>query len=109
MSQKPLAWVDSDDNVRVAPMPAYWAVMLTGRDTSSMVNMLPFEEKYCIANPSGHSWGLGTIFDRTFVKFPFLSNSRDIQPGELLVLPYDAGSKDMICENFPSIEAIHHK
>ena len=48
MSQKPLAWTDSDENVSVARMPAYWAVMLTGRDTSSMVNMLPFEEKYVL-------------------------------------------------------------
>ena len=41
-----MARVDLVEKVRVVPMPAYCAVMLTGRDTSSMVNMLPFEEKY---------------------------------------------------------------
>ena len=46
MSQKDLARVDLVEKVRIVPMTAYWAVMLTGRDTSSMVNMLPFEEKY---------------------------------------------------------------
>ena len=39
VSQKHLARVDLVEKVRVVPMPAYWAVMLTGRETSSMVNM----------------------------------------------------------------------
>ena len=96
-----MARVDLADKVRVVPMPAYWAVMLAGRDTSHMVNMLPFEERYCMPHPIPTSFGQATLFDRTFVRFPFLSNSRNIEPGELLVLPYDGGSKEMICENFP--------
>ena len=52
MSQKHLARVDLVEKVRIVPMTAYWAVMLTGRDTSSMVNMLPFEEKYVLYSES---------------------------------------------------------
>ena len=46
VSQKHLARVDLVEKVRVVPMPAYCAVMLTGRDTFSMINMLPIEERY---------------------------------------------------------------
>ena len=38
-----------------------------------------------------------------------LSNSRDIEPCELLVLPSDRGLCEMISEEFPLIEAISHK
>ena len=44
-----------------------------------------------------------------FVEFPLLSNSRDIEPCELLVLPSDGGLCEMISEEFPLIEAISHK
>ena len=44
-----------------------------------------------------------------FVEFPLLSNSRDIEPCELLVLPSDGGLCEMISEEFPLIEALSHK
>ena len=109
MSHKPLAWLDTDDQVRVAPMPAFWAVMLGGRDSASMVNMLPCQEKYSLPNPVAANWGSSRLIDGMFVKLTFFSNSRDIEPGELLALPFDGGSGEMICENFPPIMAISHK
>ena len=44
-----------------------------------------------------------------FVDFPLLSNSRDIEACELLVLPSDDGLCEMISEQFPVIEALSHK
>lgn len=108
-SKKPLAWADVEDVVQVVLMPAYWAVMLSGRDTQSMVNVRPYQERYSLLNPTSQHYGQVRITDHMFVKLPFLSNLRDIEPGELLVLPFDGGMPEIICEKFPPIEAISHK
>ena len=42
------------------------------------------------------------------MQLPFLTNSKELQPGDLLVLPFDGGIEDMCCEGFPPIEAISH-
>ena len=101
MVEKPLVSVVEDKVVQVKPMPAFWAVMLTGRDTQSMVNMRPHHETYNLSNPATQDYGGARIMDRMFVKLPFLTAARDIEPGELLVLPFDGGMGEIMCENFP--------
>ena len=35
---------------------------------------------------------------------PFLTNTVDMAPGDLLVLPFDANMKEICCETFPPLE-----
>ena len=109
MSHKPLAWVDEKDEVHVHAVPAFWAVMLAGRDNSNLANIGPFWETYYVNNPVTVHWGQWHITQGLHAKFPFLSNTKEIERGQLLVLPFDGGCAEMFCERFPPIQAISHK
>ena len=108
MSYKPLAWTVEDEKVQVYGIPAFWAAMLAGRDTKAMVNMDVFMEEYHIPTPVMKNSTTFAMVEQLWVKLPFLTNSRELQKGELLVLPFDGGLTDIICENFPPSPAISH-
>ena len=108
MSYKPLAWTVEDEKVEVHGIPAFWAAMLAGRDTKAMVNMDVFMEEYHIPSPVMKTSTAFALVEQFWVKLPFFTNSRELQAGELLVLPFDGGLADVICENFPPSPAISH-
>ena len=104
MSNKPLAWVNGEDVVEVHALPPFWAVMLAGRDTAHMVNMMPCMEEYYIRSPNPKHYGGWTLFSGMSASMPFLCNTKALEPGDLLVLPFDGGMAEMCCEGFPPIE-----
>jgi hypothetical protein len=107
MSHKPLPLltVDSDDRVVCARhFSPFWAVMLVGRDTTDMVNMAPYMEEYAIPHATARQWGVLKVGSRVSVSIPFLSNTRDLNAGELLALPYDGGLTSIFCEKIPPIK-----
>ena len=103
MSHKPLAWENADDVTVVEAMPAFWAVLLAGRDTAGMVNMILYMEDYKISHPVTKIHGEWRMFQGNFLCLPFLTNTTELQQGDLLVLPFDGGMPQICCEAFPPI------
>ena len=103
-NNEPLATSDVDDTVQLRHMSPYWAVMLAGRDDDERVNMIPCMEEYILKPPhlKGHrGMRFGFI---VILTLPFLTNSRDLAPRDLLVMPFDGGNKQVCCETYPKIE-----
>ena len=100
MSHKQLATMGLDNNVELHYFSPYWAVMLAGRDTK-MSNMIAYMEDYkwqhLVALTHGQPQ-YGALFN---LKLPFLTNRANLAPGDLLVLPYDGGMSEILCDKFP--------
>ena len=78
--------------------------MMAGRDTKDMVNMRPCLEDYKISNPQPQAHGEWRWPSTMNASYPFLTNSRDLASGDLLVLPFDGGVREIFCESFPPIQ-----
>ena len=106
MSHKlpPLVTVGPDEKVTCTRnFPPFWAVMLVGRDTTKMVNMMAYMEEYTLPQATSKKHGsLGTASKIT-LHLPYLTNIRDLFPGDLLALPFDGGYASVCCEAFPPI------
>ena len=50
-----MARINDDDQVELREISAFWAVMLAGRDTARMVNMIPYMEEYKCLHPVARS------------------------------------------------------
>ena len=102
--QSPLTKVSPDDKVmctrHIAP---FWAVMLVGRDTAHMVNMVPYVEEYVVPQAVPKHHGRLMVQSQIVVEMPFLANKCELKPGDLLALPFDGGHPAMCCEEFPAI------
>ena len=106
MSHKssPLTTVGPDDTVQCTRhFSPFWAVMLVGRDTSHMVNMIPYVEEYIVPQAQPKHHGKMTVGNQVMVEMPFLSNRCALKPGDLLALPFDGGHAAFSCEEFPKI------
>ena len=77
--------------------------MLVGRDTSQMVNMIPYVEEYIVPQAQPKHHGKMTVGNQVMVEMPFLSNRCALKPGDLLALPFDGGHAAFSCEEFPKI------
>ena len=107
MSHKPLplVTVGSDDQVSCTRhFSPFWAVMLVGRDAGPMVNMAPYMEEYAIPHAVAKHHGVLTPGSWLSVDMPFLSNTRDLEAGELLALPFDGGHMSIFCEKFTPVK-----
>ena len=51
MGHTPLATNGPDDQVALRHISPFWAVMLAGRDTTDLVNMMPYMEEYKFPHP----------------------------------------------------------
>ena len=106
MSHKmsPLVIVGPDDKVtctrNYSPL---WAVMLVGRDTKNLVNMVPYMEDYTLPQATAKHYGTLGPASRITLQMPFLTNKRDLVAGDLLALPFDGGHASVCCEGFPPI------
>ena len=107
----------SDEAVRLTPFSPFWHVRLARRDATPnpMVNMIAQMEEFTIGSPEvGH---LGLMKMGMAIQIPFLTNTKALTPGDLLLLPFDTGMPETICwETLPpmplqcnqSAEAISH-
>ena len=105
-STEPLATIGPDDQLRVRPISAFWAVMLAGRDQTDMVNMVPYIEEYKFHHPTAKVHGDTKPGSSIKLRLPFITNKRKLEVDELLVLPYDGGVKEMVCEEYPPMPTI---
>ena len=102
-STEPIATIGPDDKVKVRHVSAFWAVMLAGRDHAHMVNMHAYMEEYKCMSPVPKHYGEVRLGSSMHVSVAFLTNDKDLAPGELLVLPFNAGLSQICCESFPTI------
>jgi hypothetical protein len=102
--QSPLTTVGPDDTVKCTRHFApFWAVMLVGRDTAHMVNMVPYVEEYVVPQAVPKHHGRLMVASQVIVEMPFLANKCELKPGDLLALPFDGGHPAICCEEFPAI------
>ena len=106
--REPLVTTDADNEHAwlqwlISP---FWAVMLAGRSDDDMVNMVPCLEEYKFPAPNGKEHGDVKCAEFLKLNIPFLTNTRQLKSGELLVLPFDGGLQQIVCETYPPIDAI---
>ena len=82
---EPLATKNSEDVLEMRHVSPFWAVMLAGRDQDDMVNMGAFLDEYKFNHPSGKTYGNLRSGSLVKVNLPFLTNTRLLAAGELLV------------------------
>ena len=61
-------------------------------------------EEYRVPNPVAKHHGDWKMLSGMFVFLPYLTNEKELQPGDLLVLPFDGGMPAIRCEVFPPIK-----
>ena len=77
----------------------FWTVLLSDRNTTGLVNIFPDLEEWKLGNPTPSLWVHGQFGLSLSVKMPFYTNRREIEEGELLVLPFDGGLPEICCES----------
>ena len=105
LAEPGLVKTGADGTVAVGYICPFWAVMLSGREDANLVNMQPYCGEYTKPCPIGKIWPL--FNDKISMTLPFLTNSRALIAGELLVLPYDGGSTQ-ICSLPPPLDVQAH-
>ena len=91
----------ADDTVGCKHIPQFWLGMLAGRDDTDMVNLTPCMEEFTVPQPVARRHGKVALGSTLVIDLPFLTNSRTLEPGELLVLPFDGGLSAMCIDKFP--------
>ena len=56
-----------------------------------MVNMIPYTDEHTLPHPVGKIYNVGFTFGLK-VTHTFVTNSKELHAGDLLVLPYDGGT-----------------
>ena len=102
-TSSPLATIGPDDKVECRHIAPFWAVMLVGRDTAQMVNMIPYMEEYNLPPLVATNHGEVKLASTMTLKLPFMTNKSELAPGDLLVMPFDGGLSEICCEAFPPI------
>ena len=105
MRDKAMVTICPDGKVEFKHTSPFWAVMIAGRDTPThMINMIPHMEEYRLGSPEANH--LGVLKVGISVRMPFLINTRDLRPGDVLVLPHDTGMPAKMCwEPFPQSDS----
>ena len=85
-------------NSLVGYVAPFWAVLLTDRDNQELVNMIPYTVDFRLPHPESRSFGVRytCVLDATM---HFLTNKSDLNPGDLLVLPFDGGCTSIFSES----------
>ena len=96
----PLTTIGLNDRVECRHTPPFWAVMLVGRDTSKMVNMLPYMEDYKCPQAVSKLYGEVKTGWAVTLKLPFLTNKCDLYLGDLLVMPFDGVCRRYVAKHF---------
>ena len=82
---------------------AFWAVMFCTGDTTEKVNMKPLMEEYRHNNAAPTIWGQMTSTQKLKYRLPLMTNTIDLNEGDLLVMPFDGGLPEIVCERFPPL------
>ena len=93
-------WDENDGLKNISP---FWAVLLAEREFVSMVNMATYTEDYKVGHPVAKIHGDVVPNSSLWVKLPFLTNKKDLEEGDLLVIPWDAGMENAIINRFPPL------
>ena len=80
--------------------------MLGDRDAVGKVNMRASVDDFSMDTGVSNAFASAKILSGISVVIPFISNSRFVKKGELLLLPYDGCIPQICCSTFPSMEAI---
>ena len=98
-------WKVDKGDVQLTHFSPFWAVMLAGRDTKNMVNMIPHNEEYKLPHPIPKKMGEVRHQSTVTLTMPFLTNKIELKDGDLLVLPFDGDIAEIFCESFPALHA----
>ena len=71
--------------------PTFWAVLLIDRDSQKFVNMMPYTDEWKVPHPESKTFSIKHTCG-VHATMHFLTNSKDLKAGDLLVLPFDGGS-----------------
>ena len=96
----PTADEDKESHENVA---AFWAVMFCTGDTTGMINMKPLMEEYRLNNATPLHHGQMVITQKLKYSLPLMTNTIDLNEGDLLVMPFDGGLPEIVCERFPPL------
>ena len=105
MSHKKVASKKLDDSLELIHIAPFWAVMLAGRDTAEMVNMIPHMEEYTFQKPVPKTLPEVRTGSTMSLQLPVLTYKSELSKCDLLVLPFDGGIKQVCCETYPKIES----
>ena len=94
MSQPDLVKSRPGDTPELGHLAPFWAVMLADRDCDEMINMHTYVEEFHMSPPIGSFSNL-KFNVKMAVRIPFMTNKEKIEPGTLLVLPYNGGSVEV--------------
>ena len=102
-NKTPTADEDNESHKNVA---AFWAVMFCTADTTEKVNMKPLMEEYRHNNAAPTIWGQMTFTQKLKYRLPLMTNTIDLNEGDLLVMPFDGGLPEIVCERFPPLATL---
>ena len=89
-----------ESHKNVAP---FWAVMFCTGDTTGMINMKPLMEEYRLNNATPLHHGQMVITQKLKYSLPLMTNTIDLNEGDLLVMPFDGGLPEIVCDCFPPL------
>ena len=104
MSHKKVASQKLDYSLELIHSAPFRALMLAGRDTAEMVNMIPHMEEYTFQKPVPKTLPEVRTGSTMSLQLPVLTYKSELSKGDLLVLPFDGGIKQVCCETYPKIE-----
>ena len=93
----------AEDKESYKNVAAFWAVMFCTGDTTEMVNMMPLMEEYRYNNAVPIHYGPMGFQQKLQFRLPFMTNKEDLNVGDLLVMPFDGGLPEIVCERFPPL------
>ena len=104
LGRKGLAKPDVSGTITWSHVAPYWAVMLTDRDASELVNMHSHVDDFRLPHPVAKIYPMNFPVNMS-VRMPFLTNDLAVKAGALLVLPFDGGLEEI----FTSSPAMVHE
>ena len=81
----------ASDSSRVGYIAPFWALLMTDRDKDDLVNTLPCTDENTLPHPVGKHYNVGFACGLKVIH-TFVTNSKELHAGDLLVLPYDGGT-----------------
>ena len=93
----------AEDEKSYKNVAAFWTVMFCAGDTTEMVNMTPLMEDYKYNNAVPIHVGPLSFTQKLQFRLPLMTNTIDLNEGDLLVMPFDGGLPEIVCERFPPL------
>ena len=94
---------DGSINCKIEAVAPYCGLMLAGRSSRDLVNMKPMTQVFMLPQPLLPNYNMrvaGFVFTLK-LQLTYLTNTKQVQAGDLLVLPFDGGCDDIILDAAP--------